>query len=141
MISNTNLFKTLDALTKQYLIKEANDEEELPFPTGAEEDQGDEQVDTEVEMDINEPQADDPTETPEPGDIPQNEDGAFISDTKLAMFANLLLKAFMAPPSTDIPENLQNVTANNAAEVISFIESRMNLQKPTDNIVADLSKI
>lgn len=140
MISNTNLFKTLDTLTKQYLIKEA-DEEELPFPTGDEEDQGNEQVDAEVEMDINKPQADDPTETPEPGDIPQNEKGTFISDTKLAMFANLLLKAFMAPPSTDIPENLQNVTANNANELIEFVESRLNLQKPTNNIVDDLSKI
>lgn len=120
---NSNLFKTLDTLTKQYLIKEANDED-LPFPTGEEGDQ-----------------ADDPTETPETGDIPQNEEGAFISDTKLAMFANLLLKAFMAPPSTDIPENLQNVTARNASQVIAFIESRMNLQKPTNNIVDDLSKV
>ena len=128
---NSNLFKTLDTLTKQYLIKEANDEEEPPFPTGEEEDQGSEEIDTEVEMDINEPQADDP----------KNEEGAFISDTKLAMFANLLLKAFMAPPSTDIPENLQNVTAQNANQVIAFIESRMNLQKPTNNIVDDLSKI
>lgn len=120
---NSNLFKTLDTLTEQYLIKKANDED-LPFPTGEEGDQGD-----------------DPTETPETGDIPQNEEGAFISDTKLAMFANLLLKAFMAPPSTDIPENLQNVTANNASQVIAFIESRMNLQKPTNNIVDDLSKV
>ena len=47
----------------------------------------------------------------------------------------------MAPPSTDIPENLQNVTANNASQVIAFIESRMNLQKPTNNIVDDLSKV
>lgn len=138
---NSNLFRTLDTLTKQYLIKEVNDEEEPPFPTGEEEDQGSEEIDTEVEMDINEPQADDPTETPEAGDIPQNEEGVFISDTKLAMFANLLLKAFMAPPSTDIPENLQNVTANNASQVIEFIESRMNFQKPTNNIVDDLSKI
>lgn len=137
---NSNLFKTLDTLTKQYLVKEANDED-LPFPTGEEGDQGDKEVDAEVEMDINEPQADDPTETPETGDIPQNEEGAFISDTKLAMFANLLLKAFMAPPSTDIPENLQNVTAQNASQVIAFIESRMNLQKPTNNIVDDLSKV
>ena len=59
---NSNLFKTLDTLTKQYLIKEANDED-LPFPTGEEGDQGDKEVDAEVEMDINEPQADDPTET------------------------------------------------------------------------------
>jgi hypothetical protein len=82
----------------------------------------------------------DPTQTPDVGDTPNNEAGEYISDTKLAMYATTLLKAYQAKP-TKIPSELMNVTVQNAAQVIKYIEDCVQLDEPTNEIASDLTKI
>lgn len=127
IIKDSKLFSTLDKYISNYtIIAEAD---QLPFPESPEEDPS--------------AQTDniDPTETPAPETIPDNEEGAFISDTKLAMFANTLLKAYQTKPKGPVPNELLNVTSQNANEVIKYISDNLELDQPTNDITDDLSNI
>lgn len=145
IIKESKLFSTLDQFMDQYkVVKEAD---ENPFPEEPTEDEdGDAAENEDISLDdLGDIQEDgteeDPTETPAPDDIPNNEKGEYISDTKLAMFANTLLKAYQAKPPASIPNELLNVSAANANEVIKFIEDSLTLDKPTNDITSDLTKI
>lgn len=83
----------------------------------------------------------DPTELGAEGDVPEGEDGSFISDTKLANFASILLKAYQTQAPESIPSNLLNVTRQNANEVIKFIEDKLQLAEPTQDVVNKLGNI
>lgn len=83
----------------------------------------------------------DPTKLGAEGDVPENEDGSFISDTKLANFASILLKAYQTQTPENIPSKLLNVTRQNANEVIKFIEDKLQLAEPTQDVVDKLGKI
>ena len=83
----------------------------------------------------------DPTKTSGEGDVPEGEDGSFVSDTKLANFASILLKAYQTQAPESIPSNLLNVTRQNANEVIKFIEDKLQLAEPTKDVVDKLGNI
>lgn len=85
--------------------------------------------------------AEDPTKLGVDGDIPDGEDGSFVSDTKLANFASILLKAYQTQTPESIPSNLLNVTRQNANEVIKFIEDKLQLAEPTQDVVNKLGNI
>lgn len=83
----------------------------------------------------------DPTKLGAEGDVPEGEDGSFVSDTKLANFASILLKAYQTQAPESIPSNLLNVTRQNANEVIKFIEDKLQLAEPTQDVVNKLGSI
>lgn len=83
----------------------------------------------------------DPTKLGAEGDVPEGEDGSFVSDTKLANFASILLKAYQTQAPESIPSNLLNVTRQNANEVIKFIEDKLQLAEPTQDVVNKLGNI
>lgn len=83
----------------------------------------------------------DPTKLSAEGDVPEGEDGSFISDTKLANFASILLKAYQTQTPENIPSNLLNVTRQNANEVIKFIEDKLQLAEPTQDVIDNLGNI
>ena len=83
----------------------------------------------------------DPTKLGAEGDVPDGEDGSFVSDTKLANFASILLKAYQTQTPENIPSNLLNVTRQNANEVIKFIEDKLQLAEPTQDVVDKLGNI
>lgn len=94
-----------------------------------------------VPMDDSIPQ-DDPTMTPEDEDstgLPANDNGVKVSDASFAMYANLLLKAFLLQPS---PEEIKEINKDrvvdesNAEQVIKDIENIMtkrDRQQSTQN--------
>lgn len=133
----SKLSRMIDRRIKTYRLYESDG----PFPTeepNEEEDPMD-QEDPNAEM----PPAEDlpdPTETPA-GEHPDNEDGAYISDNKLSMYASLLLKAYTAKPPTDLPEQFKNVDSNNADEIIKFIEDSLIAGGSQTTIADNLSKI
>lgn len=108
-----------------------NDKEDSP--------EADEQAD--VDIDDSEDTPNDPTKLGSEGDIPEGEDGSFVSDTKLANFASILLKAYQTQAPESIPSNLLNVTRQNANEVIKFIEDKLQLAEPTQDVVNKLGNI
>ena len=65
------------------------------------------------------------------------EDGIFISDIKKAEFAKLLISALMneVPQAGSVPDEMLNVSTENADEVIKYIQNLLNLdtQLSTDN--------
>lgn len=84
----------------------------------------------------------DPTKTGDTeGDIPAGADGAFVSDTKLANFASILIKAYQTAPKHVIPDKYLNVTRQNANEVIKYVESQLELNEPTDQMVDNLQAL
>lgn len=145
-LKESRLMKQLDEISKSYkLISEGgedpnNEDDELFGDPFADEDidPTTQPVDNEADLSDSEP---DPTETPAPEDLPSNAEGAYVSDDKLAMFAKTLLSAYMAPPGKNIPQNLLNVTRDNANEVIEFITKSLELKQPTDTIANDISNL
>lgn len=65
------------------------------------------------------------------------EDGIFISDIKKAEFAKLLISALMneVPQAGSVPDEMLNVSTENADQVIKYIQNLLNLdtQLSTDN--------
>lgn len=65
------------------------------------------------------------------------EDGIFISDIKKAEFAKLLIGALMneVPQAGSVPDEMLNVSTENADQVIKYVQSLLNLdtQLSTDN--------
>lgn len=65
------------------------------------------------------------------------EDGIFISDIKKAEFAKLLISALMndVPQAGSVPDEMLNVSTENADQVIKYVQSLLNLdtQLSTDN--------
>lgn len=142
IIKESKLFSTLDQFMNQYkVVKEADDNPFPEEPVEGEDENIDINIDDSEQQSQEEQPVEDPTETPAPQDIPDNENGEYISDTKLAMFASTLLKAYQSKPNGPIPSELLNVTRQNANQVIKFIEDNLQLDQPTDDITNDLSKI
>lgn len=82
----------------------------------------------------------DPTKTG--GDKePTDDNSAYVSDTKLANFASTLLKAYQTTPKEQIPSEFLDVTRENANEVIKYIEDKLALNTPTEDIVDNLGNI
>lgn len=143
MFKSTKLFATLDALNQKYkVILEADDNKledqadtendssddlsSNAFPETAEDDPGNTEVD--------------PTETPEDKDIPDNEQGSYMSDTKLSMLASLLAKAATSN-AIKIPSEMLPVTSQNANQVIQYIEKNLQLNNPMNKISNNLNNI
>lgn len=105
--------------------------------------EGSPDADEQANVDINDSEdtLNDPTKLSQEGDIPEGEDGSFVSDTKLANFASILLKAYQTQTPESIPSNLLNVTRQNANEVIKFIEDKLQLAEPTQDVVNKLGNI
>ena len=57
------------------------------------------------------------------------EDGVFISDIKKAEFAKILISALMneTPKPGTVPDDMLNVTKENADQVIKYVQSLLNL--------------
>lgn len=131
--SELKFFQRLKVLNEKYIINEAdekdesekNSDESSPFPTEPEESQDSE--------------GQDPTVTPE-DDIPNNEQGSYMSDTKLSMLASLLAKAATSAP-IQIPSELMPVTVTNANQVIQYVENQLKLDDPQKKIEKGLSNI
>lgn len=137
------LFEYLNGEKSKY-IKKIN-EASGPFPTGDDENE-DKSTDNETEdSDTSDETLDDALNTPQdsvdPTETPAEDQNVAISDTKLAMMANIILKAYMAQPGDDIPENLQTVTPENANEVIKFVEDKLTLDSPTQKLEDSLTAI
>ena len=80
----------------------------------------------------------DPTKTTEED---MSDGNAFVSDTKLANFASTLLKAYQTSPKEQIPSEFLDVTPENANKVIKYIEDKLTLNTPTEDIVDNLGNI
>ena len=143
MFKSTKLFAALDTLSQKYKVileaddnkledqadTENNSSDDLSsgaFPETAEDDPGNTEVD--------------PTETPEDKDIPDNEQGSYMSDTKLSMLASLLAKAATSN-AIKIPSEMLPVTSQNANQVIQYIEKNLQLNNPMNKISNNLNNI
>lgn len=112
------VFETLDKFMRLY---EAADEEEAGAE-GAE-------MQEEAPSDATEPQG--PSDNPEEQASPEN--GVFMSDNQKAQFAKMMLDALMMTPpdAGTIPNELMNVTTQNADAVIKYIQSLNGLNAAT----------
>ena len=113
------VFQTLDYFTRLY--EGAEDETENL--------QQDAESGEEAQQDATEPQnnADAPEEQAAP------EEGVFMSDNQKAQFAKMMLDALMMTPpdAGTIPNELMNVTIQNADEVIKYIQNLNGLNAAT----------
>lgn len=134
MFKSSNLNSLLESLNNKY---ESIILEEGPFPTGPEEGSDEEQM-----MKASEGGEEDPTKTPEPApDENPTANNANVSDIKLALFADTLLKAYLATPTTSVPDEFRNATRENANRIIQWVESQIILDKPTKEITNSLASI
>lgn len=146
MYKNTRLFAEISSLRKKYeIIKEEDENDTEPFPTGEEETDENETGTEEgaVENAGQDPtQAGevDPTITPEDESVPENENGSYISDTKLAMLVSVLAKAATSNP-INIPSDMLPVTAQNAYEIVQYIENQLQVDDSQNKIENSLGKI
>lgn len=114
------VFETLERYMKLY--EAAEDETESA---------GDEEMDSAAEtpVDATEPQ---PSEnSPEEQAAP--EEGVFMSDNQKAQFAKMMLDALMMTPpdAGTIPNELMNVTTQNADAVIKYIQNLNSMNAAT----------
>lgn len=134
MFKSSNLNSLLESLNNKY---ESIILEEGPFPMGPEEGSDEEQM-----MKASEGGEEDPTKTPEPApDENPTANNANVSDIKLALFADTLLKAYLATPTTSVPDEFRNATRENANDIIQWVESQITLDKPTKEITNSLASI
>lgn len=147
-------FKTFDRLEKRYtLVNEADEEEtddteaEAPedddVDMGEDEDTGGDMPDEAMDMEGGEPMpdeggddmdadlggADEADPENDPNAQADVDAGTFVSDIKKAEFAETLLRALKTPvpPAGQIPAQYQNVTTQNADEVINFVTNFVTL--------------
>ena len=113
------VFQTLDYFTRLY---EGTEDETENLQQDAE--SGDE-----IQQDATEPQTN--VDTPEEQAAP--EEGVFMSDNQKAQFAKMMLDALMMTPpdAGTIPNELMNVTTQNADEVIKYIQNLNGLNAAT----------
>ncbi len=113
------VFQTLDYFTRLYEGTE-DETENLQQDTESGE---------EVQQDATEPQAN--ADAPEEQAAP--EEGVFMSDNQKAQFAKMMLDALMMTPpdAGTIPNELMNVTTQNADEVIKYIQNLNGLNAAT----------
>lgn len=91
-------------------------------------------IDEEQPADATNPPQDASSEDNNPENQANPEKGLFISDNQKADIAKLLLDALMLPPpeAGSIPQNILNVTTNNADEVINYIKSLTSIDNQLD---------
>lgn len=113
------VFQTLDYFTRLY---EGTEDETENLQQDAESGE-------EVQQDATEPQAN--ADAPEEQAAP--EEGVFMSDNQKAQFAKMMLDALMMTPpdAGTIPNELMNVTTQNADEVIKYIQNLNGLNAAT----------
>lgn len=113
------VFQTLDYFTRLYEGTE-DETENLQQDTESGE---------EMQQDATEPQAN--VDAPEEQAAP--EEGVFMSDNQKAQFAKMMLDALMMTPpdAGTIPNELMNVTTQNADEVIKYIQNLNGLNAAT----------
>lgn len=113
------VFQTLDYFTRLYEGTE-DETENLQQETESGE---------EMQQDATEPQAN--ADAPEEQAAP--EEGVFMSDNQKAQFAKMMLDALMMTPpdAGTIPNELMNVTTQNADEVIKYIQNLNGLNAAT----------
>lgn len=113
------VFQTLDYFTRLY---EGTEDETENLQQDAESGE-------EMQQDATEPQAN--ADAPEEQAAP--EEGVFMSDNQKAQFAKMMLDALMMTPpdAGTIPNELMNVTTQNADEVIKYIQNLNGLNAAT----------
>lgn len=113
------VFQTLDYFTRLY---EGTEDEIENLQQDAESGE-------EMQQDATEPQAN--ADAPEEQAAP--EEGVFVSDNQKAQFAKMMLDALMMTPpdAGTIPNELMNVTTQNADEVIKYIQNLNGLNAAT----------
>lgn len=118
------VFETLERYMKLY--EAAEDETES---AGAEEMDSAADAPTEAPTDATEPQSS--GESPEEQAAP--EEGVFMSDNQKAQFAKMMLDALMMTPpdAGTIPNELMNVTTQNADAVIKYIQNLNSMNAAT----------
>ena len=143
MFKSTKLFAALDALNQKYKVILEADDNELEDQADTENDSSDDLSSNafpETAEDDPDNTEIDPTETPEDKDIPDNEQGSYMSDTKLSMLASLLAKAATSN-AIKIPSEMLPVTSQNANQVIQYIEKNLQLNNPMNKISNNLNNI
>lgn len=113
------VFQTLDYFTRLY---EGTEDETENL-------QQDIESGEEAQQDATEPQ----TEVNAPEEQAAPEEGVFMSDNQKAQFAKMMLDALMMTPpdAGTIPNELMNVTTQNADEVIKYIQNLNGLNAAT----------
>ena len=143
MFKSTKLFAALDTLSQKYKVILEADNNELEDQADTENDSSDDLSSNafpETAEDDTDNTEIDPTETPEDKDIPDNEKGSYMSDTKLSMLASLLAKAATSN-AIKIPSEMLPVTSQNANQVIQYIEKNLQLNNPMNKISNNLNNI
>lgn len=140
MMKSGQLFAKINALTQTYrneLRLVTEEDNKKPFPSGDDED-GSDAASTASAAELP-----DPTETAVTDAAAQanNNQGAYVSDIKLAMLANLLLRAYMATPEGAIPPQFSEITDQNANEFIQYIETVLDANKASDDIKSQLEQM
>lgn len=144
------VIETLEELERRYLLREADeedtqDEKEQPEDDSAPEDEGDDMGEDDMEapdqggMPQEEPQQNDPND---PEIQAEPETGTFISDNRKAEIAKTMLDAYMASLGDEqgsIPVEYQNVTIDNADQVINFVTNQLKIDQGTNE--KNISKI
>ena len=143
MFKSTKLFAALNALNQKYKVILEADDNKLEDQADTENDSSDDLSSNafpETAEDDPDNTEIDPTETPEDKDIPDNEKGSYMSDTKLSMLASLLAKAATSN-AIKIPSEMLPVTSQNANQVIQYIEKNLQLNNPMNKISNNLNNI
>lgn len=140
MMKSGQLFAKINALTQTYrneLRLVTEEDNKTPFPSGDDED------DNNAASTASAAELPDPTETAVTDAAAQanNNQGAYVSDIKLAMLANLLLRAYMATPEGAIPPQFSEITDQNANEFIQYIETVLDANKASDDIKSQLEQM
>lgn len=140
MMKSGQLFAKINALTQTYrneLRLVTEEDNKTPFPSGDDED------DSNAASAASTAKLPDPTETAVTDAAAQanNNQGAYVSDIKLAMLANLLLRAYMAIPEGAIPPQFSEITDQNANEFIQYIETVLDANKASDDIKSQLEQM
>lgn len=140
MMKSGQLFAKINALTQTYrneLRLVTEEDNKTPFPSGDDED------DSDTASAASAAELPDPTETAVTDAAAQanNNQGAYVSDIKLAMLANLLLRAYMATPEGAIPPQFSEITDQNANEFIQYIETVLDANKASDDIKSQLEQL
>lgn len=117
-LKKLKVFETIEKYMKLY--EAADDENQQVEPDDAA---------TDAPADATEPQSE--------GDMPEEqaapEEGVFMSDNQKAQFAKMMLDALMMTPpdAGTIPNELMNVTTQNADAVIKYIQNLNGLNAAT----------
>lgn len=120
-LKKLKVFETIDHFMKIYEAAKEQDGEDMNMEQ--------EDNNEEVPQDATEPQSE--GDTPEEQAAP--EQGIFMSDNQKAQFAKMMLDALMMTPpdAGTIPNELMNVTTQNADSVIKYIQNLNSMNAAT----------